>query len=68
MQDSTIVNAGGTGRVDPTKMKKLVSEWGRMPPREQARALQELTQGMSARYREAIENYFRNLALASTKR
>jgi hypothetical protein len=48
-------------------MKKLVEEWGRMPPREQARALQELTQGMSNRHREAIENYFRNLALASSK-
>jgi hypothetical protein len=49
-------------------MKKLMAEWGRMPPREQARALQDLTQGMSARHREAIENYFRNLAMASTKR
>jgi len=38
-----------------------------MSPREQARALQELTQGMSARHREAIENYFRNLAKGNTK-
>jgi hypothetical protein len=68
MPDSTLPPGGGTGRVDPVKMRKLVEEWGRMPPREQARALQELTQGMSARHREAIENYFRNLALASTKR
>ena len=63
--ESGIANAGGTGRVDPLKMRKLAEEWGRMPPREQARALQDLTQGMSARHREAIENYFRNLALAS---
>ena len=62
MPDSQIAGGTGTGRVDPAKMKKLVEEWGRMPPREQARALQELTQGMSARHREAIENYFRNLA------
>jgi hypothetical protein len=68
MQDSNIANNGGPGRVDPIKMKKLVAEWGRMPPREQARAVQELTQGMSARHREAIENYFRNLALATSKR
>jgi hypothetical protein len=67
MQDSRIVNAGGPGHVNPVKMKKLVEEWGRMPPREQARALQEFTQGMSARHREAIENYFRNLALASKR-
>ena len=55
MQDSNIANAGGSGRVDPIKMRKLVEEWGRMPPREQARALQDLTQGMSARHREAID-------------
>jgi hypothetical protein len=67
MPDSTLPPGGGTGRVDPAKMRKLVEEWGRMPPREQARALQELTQGMSARHREAIENYFRNLALASKR-
>ncbi len=36
--ESGIANQGGTGRVDPAKMKKLVEEWGRMPPREQARA------------------------------
>ncbi len=68
MPDSTLPQQGGTGRVDPVKMRKLVEEWGRMPPREQARALQELTQGMSARHREAIENYFRNLAQATSKR
>jgi hypothetical protein len=67
MPDSTLPPGGGTGRVDTVKMRKLVEEWGRMPPREQARALQELTQGMSARHREAIENYFRNLALASKR-
>ena len=60
----TLVNRG----VDPAKMRKLVEEWGRMPPREQARALQDLIQGMSPRHREAIENYFRNLAQASSKR
>jgi hypothetical protein len=48
-------------------MRKMVEEWGRMPPREQARALQDLTQGMSARHREAIENYFRNLAQVSKR-
>jgi serine/threonine protein phosphatase PrpC len=51
------------GDVDPTKFKKLVADWGRLPPREQQAALQELTRGMNPRYREAIENYFRNLTL-----
>jgi hypothetical protein len=56
-------DAGGqsTGAVDQAKFKKLVADWGRLPPREQQAALQELTRGMNPRYREAIENYFRNL-------
>jgi len=62
MQDSNIANNGGDGKVDTAKLKKLVDGWGRMGPTEQTRALQELTQGMSPRHREAIENYFRNLA------
>jgi hypothetical protein len=58
-----IANATGTstGVVDQAKFKKLVADWGRLPPREQARALQDLTNGMPVRHREAIENYFRNL-------
>jgi hypothetical protein len=52
--------------VEPAKIKQLVQQWGRMPPRERQQALQDLTQGMSAHHREAIENYFRNLAQAGT--
>jgi len=59
--DSANAAAQSTGEVEQGKFKKLVSDWGRLPPREQQRALQELTQGMSPRHREAIENYFRNL-------
>ena len=59
---------GGPGYVDVAKVKKLMENWGTLPPREQARALQELTQGMSQRHREAIENYFRNLANTQTRR
>jgi hypothetical protein len=54
-------SVGGTGNVDPLKFKKLVADWGRLPPRERDRAMQEITAGMSPRHREAIENYFRNL-------
>ncbi|MSQ93439.1 MAG: hypothetical protein EXR98_02660 [Gemmataceae bacterium] len=50
-----------TGAVDQAKFKKLVADWGRLPPGEQRQALQELTRGMAPRYRESIENYFRNL-------
>ncbi len=67
MQDSQIANNGGPGHVDPVKIRKLAEEWGRLPPRERTRNLQELTQGMSPRHREAIENYFKNLAQAQRR-
>jgi hypothetical protein len=59
---------GGTGVVDQVAFKKLVADWGRMSPRQRERAREELTQGMSARHREAIENYFRNLTNPSLKK
>jgi len=60
-QDIGNPKGSNTGNADQVKFKKLVSDWGRLPPSEQRRALQELTNGMSPRHREAIENYFRNL-------
>jgi hypothetical protein len=62
MPDSRIANNGGRGTVDPARMRKLMDGWGKMQPREQAKAVQELTRGLDPRHREAIENYFRNLA------
>jgi hypothetical protein len=66
--DSAAAGGAGTGNVDQAKLKKLVENWGSLPPREQNRALQELTQGLPARHREAIENYFRNLANAQSRK
>jgi hypothetical protein len=66
-QSTAAQGAGGTGNVDPQKMSKLVQDWGRLPPREQQQALQQLTTGLSPRHREAIENYFRNLAAVKQK-
>lgn len=69
LPDSKIVGSEGIGTVDNTKFKKFTENWGTLPPRERVLALQELTQGMSPRHREAIENYFRNLAtLQSNKK
>ena len=57
-----------TGIVDQKKFQKLVADWGRLPPREQQRAVQEITNNMSPRHREAIENYFKYLTNPSLKR
>jgi hypothetical protein len=60
-QDSANAGGSSTGNVDQAKFKKLVADWGRLPPADQRRALQELVQGMPPRHREAIVNYFQNL-------
>jgi polyhydroxyalkanoate synthesis regulator phasin len=62
-------NAGGqsNGDVDQAKFKKLVAEWGRLPPAEQRRALQDLVQSMPPRHREAITNYFQRLTDSQRK-
>src|SRR5262249_590373 len=54
MPDSQLGGQGGRGTVEQVKnFKKLVDQWGRLPPRDRDQALQELTQGMSSRHREA---------------
>jgi hypothetical protein len=64
MPDSVIANNGGTGKVDPVKLRKLVESWGQLPEKQRAQAIQQFTRGMPAKHREAIENYFRNIAKA----
>jgi hypothetical protein len=62
MPDSVLPNQSGTGEVTQAKLRKLSADWGRLPPAQRQQMLQDLTAGMSPAHREAIENYFRNLA------
>ncbi len=62
MQDSRIANNSGPGQVDPKKLDALVKEWGKLPEKERAKAIQEVTRDMPPKYREVIETYFRRLA------
>jgi hypothetical protein len=62
MPDSTLPPGGGTGQVNTAKLRQLQENWGKLPERERVRALQDLTRGLSSSHREAIENYFRNIA------
>ena len=42
-------------------MKKLAEQWGTLPEKERAKAMLELTRGLDPKYREAIENYIKNI-------
>lgn len=62
MKDSNIAANGGPGKVDPKRLKGLAQEWGKLPEKERAAAMAELTRDMPPRYREVIEKYFKDLA------
>lgn len=62
MKDSNIANNGGKGEVDQKRLKGLAEQWGKLPERERAAAMAELTRGMPPEYRDVIERYFKDLA------
>lgn len=57
---------GGPGVVDPKKLKHLAENWGKLPEKERAKAMMEITKDLPPRYREVIENYFKTLAKSPT--
>ncbi len=62
MQDSNIATNGGAGVVDQKKLTNYAQQWGKLPEKERAKAMAELTRDMPPRYREVIENYFKKVA------
>ncbi len=62
MRDSNIATNSGPGQVDQKKLKDYAKQWGKLPERERAKAMADLTRDMPPRYREVIENYFKKMA------
>ena len=48
--------AKGKGEVDAKKVKEIADVWGKLPEKERARAMVELTRGMPAKDRAVIEH------------
>jgi hypothetical protein len=59
--DSYGGNGAGKGVVDEKKVKEVAAVWGKLPEKERARAMVELTRDLPPKYREAIETYFKQL-------
>lgn len=57
----------GPGNVDKKKLDGLAKQWGKLPEKERAKAMQELTRDLPPEYRELIEAYFRKLAQTENK-
>jgi hypothetical protein len=62
LPDSQVGGATGPGQIDQAKLRQLAQGWGQLPEVERTRVIQQLTRGMSSKHREAIINYFKNVA------
>jgi tetratricopeptide (TPR) repeat protein len=61
MQDTMGGTANGTGQIDAKRVKEIAEAWGKLPEKERAAALRDLTRTMPAKDRAVIEAYFREL-------
>jgi hypothetical protein len=62
MPDSNPAGTSGPGKVDDKKLKGLALQWGKLPDKERAKAMQDLIKDLPPRHKEVIENYFKKLA------
>jgi len=60
--DSYGGNGRGPGQVDMKKVADVASKWGKLPEKERADALRELTRDLPADQRETVEKFFQELS------
>lgn len=60
-QDSHLPGGEAAGKVDMKKFKEYADTWGKLPPKERAKAMVDLTRGMPPKYKQAIEEYFKRI-------
>jgi hypothetical protein len=61
-KDTIKSSANGSGQVDQQKVKEVAELWGKLPEKERAKALVELTRGLPFKDRAIMEQYFKELA------
>jgi len=49
------------GKVNDVVLRKLAETWGKLPPSERQKAVQELTRDLPAKHKPMIEEYFKSL-------
>jgi len=61
MEDSMIATASGQGKIDMRKVADMASKWGKLPEKERAEAMRELTRDLPPELRETVERFFKEL-------
>jgi hypothetical protein len=67
-RDTIPASANGKGEVDAKKVKEIAAVWGKLPEKERAGALRELTRTMPVKDRAVIEAYFKELQKKSSRK
>ena len=60
--DTPSGDVSGPGKVDDKQFGRWTGDWGKLPEKERARAMMELSRQFPGRYREVIENYHKRMA------
>jgi hypothetical protein len=64
--DFGLPNGQMRGEIDSKRLKEIAEVWGKLPEKERAKAMLELTRDLPARYRETIEKYLKDLSARTT--
>lgn len=62
LKESKIAGGAGKGNVDEKKLTGLAQQWGKLPEKSRAAAMQDLTRDMPAKHVELIRQYFLKLS------
>jgi len=67
LDDSRLGGISGPGNVNSKKFKEIAAVWGKLPEKERAKAMVELTRDLPPKYKEAIEAYLKGIAQENKK-
>jgi hypothetical protein len=62
LDDSRLGGISGAGIVNSKKFKEIAAVWGKLPEKERAKAMVELTRDLPPKYRDAIEAYLKGIS------
>ncbi len=67
-QDTQGGTEKGTGQIDRKRVREIAEVWGKLPEKERAKCMVELTRALPPKDRAIIEAYLRELQKRSTKK
>ena len=63
--DSLGGNGKGAGQIDMKKLNDTAAKWGKLPEKDRADAMKDLTRDLSPELRDTVERFFRELSSRS---